>query len=188
MLYRPVTLAADVTTYRSIIVAKWLKHCKLLPKQSGATAVEFAIIFPVFFLIIYCGIAFAYVFILQQAITFAADEGAQAAVAVDPTLYADDPGAYQNAVQQRAVSVVSSSLSWLPAQQLALVAGNVNAQAAPCPFSSTTDAAGNLYYICIQFPVVASGLFPEITLPLTGGAAFPPLPPVISAQGVVRLS
>lgn len=159
-------------------------------RQSGVAAVEFAIIFPVFFLIIYCGIAFAYVFILQQAITFAAQEGAQAAVAVDPTLYADNPGAYQTAVQNRAVSVVSSALSWLPASQLALVTGNVSAQATPCPFSSPTGtgAADNLYYICIQFPVVASRLFPEITLPLTGGAAFPPLPLKINAQGVVRLS
>jgi Flp pilus assembly protein TadG len=46
--------------------------------QNGAAAVEFAVVFPLFFLIFYAIVTFGMVFIIQQSLTFAASEGARA--------------------------------------------------------------------------------------------------------------
>ena len=49
-------------------------------KQQGAAAIEFAIIFPIFFLIFYAIVTYGLIFAAQQTITLAASEGARAAV------------------------------------------------------------------------------------------------------------
>ena len=49
-------------------------------KQQGAAAIEFAIIFPIFFLIFYAIITYGLIFAAQQTVTLAAAEGARAAV------------------------------------------------------------------------------------------------------------
>ncbi len=49
-------------------------------KQNGAAAIEFAIIFPIFFLIFYAIVTYGLIFAAQQTITLAASEGARAAV------------------------------------------------------------------------------------------------------------
>ena len=49
-------------------------------KQQGAAAVEFAILFPIFFLIFYAIITYGLIFAAQQTLTLAAAEGARAAV------------------------------------------------------------------------------------------------------------
>ena len=48
--------------------------------QKGAAAIEFAIIFPIFFLIFYAIVTYGLIFAAQQTITLAAAEGARAAV------------------------------------------------------------------------------------------------------------
>jgi hypothetical protein len=49
-------------------------------KQQGAAAIEFAILFPIFFLIFYAIITYGLIFAAQQTLTLAAAEGARAAV------------------------------------------------------------------------------------------------------------
>ncbi len=51
-----------------------------LKKQQGAAAIEFAILFPIFFLIFYAIITYGLIFAAQQTLTLAAAEGARAAV------------------------------------------------------------------------------------------------------------
>ncbi len=48
--------------------------------QRGSVAVEFALIFPVFFLILYAIVTFSLIFVAQQNMTLAAEEGARAAL------------------------------------------------------------------------------------------------------------
>lgn len=48
-------------------------------RQRGATAVEFALVFPLFFLIFYAIVTFGLIFAVQQNLTLAATEGARAA-------------------------------------------------------------------------------------------------------------
>lgn len=53
---------------------------KIQKKQKGTAAIEFAIIFPIFFLIFYAVVTYGLIFVAQQTITLAASEGARAAV------------------------------------------------------------------------------------------------------------
>ncbi|VWC76062.1 pilus assembly protein TadE [Burkholderia lata] len=57
-------------------------------RQRGATAVEFAIIFPLFFMIFYAILSFGMIFVIQQSLTLAASEGARAGLNYAPNLAA----------------------------------------------------------------------------------------------------
>ena len=59
-----------------------LKHSRTRrpSAQRGSTAVEFALLFPLFFTILYAIITFSLIFIAQQNLTLAAEEGARAAL------------------------------------------------------------------------------------------------------------
>src|ERR1700744_2575537 len=51
-----------------------------LRRQRGSTAVEFAMIFPLFFVVMYGIITYSMIFVAQQSLTLAAEEGARAAL------------------------------------------------------------------------------------------------------------
>ncbi|MEZ0605379.1 TadE/TadG family type IV pilus assembly protein [Paraburkholderia sp. IW21] len=51
-----------------------------LRKQRGATAVEFALVLPLFFTILYAIVTFSLILLAQQNLTLAAEEGARAAL------------------------------------------------------------------------------------------------------------
>jgi Flp pilus assembly protein TadG len=74
-------------------------------RQRGAYAVEFALIFPVFFAVAYGVLAFALVFFMRMNLQQAAEEGARAALQYQTT---------HGARLQRAVSVAHSQTSWMP--------------------------------------------------------------------------
>ncbi|SAL37881.1 TadE family protein [Caballeronia udeis] len=46
--------------------------------QRGSMAVEFAIVFPLFFLVFYAIVTYSMIFVAQQSLTLAASEGARA--------------------------------------------------------------------------------------------------------------
>ena len=48
--------------------------------ENGAAAIEFALVFPLFFLIFYAILTYGMIFVAQQSITLAAAEGARAAL------------------------------------------------------------------------------------------------------------
>lgn len=58
---------------------KRIKMCRTRA-QRGATAIEFAMLFPLFFIILYAVITFSVIFVAQQNLTLAAEEGARAAL------------------------------------------------------------------------------------------------------------
>ncbi|CAE6726112.1 TadE/TadG family type IV pilus assembly protein [Paraburkholderia aspalathi] len=55
-------------------------HVHRASAQRGSTAVEFALLFPLFFTILYSIITFSLIFVAQQNLTLAAEEGARAAL------------------------------------------------------------------------------------------------------------
>ncbi|MDP9140195.1 MAG: pilus assembly protein [Pseudomonadota bacterium] len=159
-------------------------------QQSGAALVEFAFVFPILFLLVYGVIVYAYVYVIQQSITFAAQEGAAAAVSVDPAT------ANPLTVQQEVVrSTVSSALSWLPESQRARVlgAGGERVQVVLCPQGSGgCPIDSNALRVTLNFTVRPAGsdcatgaLFPMLNLFLVG--CIPPLPETLSASAVVRI-
>lgn len=159
-------------------------------RQDGAALVEFAFVFPILFLLVYGVIVYAYVYVIQQSITFAAQEGAAAAVSVDPTI------ANPLSTQQEVVrSTVVSALSWLPASQRARVLGSSGerVQVALCPQGAGgCPIDSNALRVTLNFTVRPGGsecatgaLFPMLNLFLVG--CIPPLPETLSATAVVRI-
>ncbi|KAE8753429.1 MULTISPECIES: TadE/TadG family type IV pilus assembly protein [Paraburkholderia] len=55
-------------------------HTRCARAQRGSTAIEFALVFPLFFTILYSIITFSLIFVAQQNLTLAAEEGARAAL------------------------------------------------------------------------------------------------------------
>ncbi|MFO7581413.1 TadE/TadG family type IV pilus assembly protein [Guyparkeria sp.] len=73
-------------------------------RQRGAVAVEFALVFPLLFAIFYAAVTYGFVFMLNQAMVFAAEEGARSAVRVA------DPARLEQEVEK----VIDDRLSWMP--------------------------------------------------------------------------
>ena len=101
--------------------------------EQGAAAVEFAILFPVFFLIFYAVVTYGLIFAAQQTLTLAAAEGARAAVRYPAQLPANTSqlAARKNA----ACAMANGTLDWLRKMGSGLGGSS-------CIDSSTGDAAG----------------------------------------------
>ena len=146
------------------------------PRQRGASAVEFALIFPLLFALVYAVIAYSYVYVLQQAITYTAQHLAEAAVAVNPTPASSYTGRIQTRVQQLA----AQQLQWLP--QKNLVVGENGEKVVP---QFQTVGGSDVVVIRLELPLKNPDLFPAFTLP--GGLAIPPMPDQLRAQATARI-
>ena len=83
---------------------------KIQRKQKGAAAIEFVIIFPIFFLIFYAIVTYGLIFAAQQTITLAASEGARAAVRYQT---GKDDATRQTARIAAACDMSNQALAWL---------------------------------------------------------------------------
>lgn len=142
--------------------------------QRGAAMVEFAFVFPLFFFLMYATIVYGYVFLLSQSVNFAAQQAAEAAVAVAPD--ADDVDALR---QERVGEAVSDTFTWLPvAQRPRLVVCDGGA----CP----VDAADNTINVEVVFTLSTPGwLFPVIDMP--GIGPIPPMPTRLRSTAAAQL-
>jgi Flp pilus assembly protein TadG len=83
-------------------------------RQRGAAALEFAVVFMLFFAVLYGILSYGYVMFYKNALNQAAAEGARAAVRLDPLNFATT-AAHQTAAELLARQTVNDSLSWVPA-------------------------------------------------------------------------
>lgn len=115
-----------------------------------------------FFVLFYAIISYSLAMLLMQGFTQAAEEGARAAIAVNPLSYASE-GEYDAAVTTAAETRSTAALSWLTTGQknvLATVAGT---------------GATKTVTVTVTYPNYATnGLMPTLTLPMVG--AVPKLP------------
>ena len=137
-------------------------------RQAGTTAVEFALLLPLLVGMFYAIVTYGYVFVLNQALNYASEEAARAAVAVV------SGGPNSLALQQvQANLAVNQALSFLPASQRALVGA---------PALSTPSPPGGLYTLQVTLTMPIAGLFPVMNLPLIGPV--PVLPASLSAISI----
>lgn len=149
-------------------------------RQRGAAAVEFAVVFLVFFALFYGIVSYALAFMLMQGFSFAANEGARAAIAVDRLAYSSDADYLENGVKPRVREVVSDTLSWLPGKALAAAVG-----AGGSKVSVAFDAQGAVK-VEITYPgYTADPLIPVLSLP--GMGAIPRLPENLTGVSVIGL-
>lgn len=152
--------------------------------QTGAAMVEFAFVFPLLFFLVYGCVVYGYIFMLQEALTFTAQQAASSALAVAPQSTA---GAANTQMIALAQSTATQSLSWLGGQAtrvtttptICSVSGG-----ASCP-ADGTDAIVVRMVFNVKQP---TPLFPVISF---GGAmglgSVPPLPTQLVAQATVRI-
>ncbi len=144
----------------------------------GAVAVEFALVFPILFLLVYGVVVYAYVFVIHESINYAAQEAAIAAVTVSP-----ETEGYISAVEVRARATALAALSWMPADQLNRVLGS-GGEKAEVKFAPVGDSNG--VQVTLRFHLKEPApLFPVISLPMVGDV--PRLPNQIVAQAIARI-
>ncbi|MFJ2367593.1 TadE/TadG family type IV pilus assembly protein [Pseudomonas sp. NPDC087697] len=78
-------------------------------KQKGAVAIEFALVFVIFFAVFYGIVSYSLPLLLVQSFNEATAEAVRQSVALDP-----NTANYPQAVQDLANSVLKNQLSWVP--------------------------------------------------------------------------
>lgn len=137
-------------------------------RQRGATAVEFALLFPFLFAVIYGGITYGLIFFLQQRVNFAAQEGVRAAVALNP----DDSDYNANLAGTVSQAVLYSFSATGEAQPRVTI------------LPPTAGLQPNTIVVRVNYSLV--GLFPTIMIPYVGPV--PGVPPTLSAVATGRVS
>jgi Flp pilus assembly protein TadG len=155
-----------------------LNSIKVRSRQTGAAAIEFALLFLLFFVLFYAMVSYALVFMLQNAIVHAAEEGARAAISVDPLAYSSSSSYINNGIVPTVRSTVGNSLDWLPAKAKshALGVGNGNVQ---------VSVSNGVLTVQVAYPNYRSDpLLPVLNFPGFG----PIIPQSLQGRAILRLS
>ena len=101
-------------------------------RQRGVYAMEWAIVFPVFFVVLYAIVGYGLAFLVRESMQYAVEEGARAALRYQPS---------RQLRFQTAQQVVQDGLDWLPA---ALKPPRNAVQVQVCRLSSSSLCASDL--------------------------------------------
>lgn len=155
-------------------------------RSSGIVAIEFAMIFPAFFVLFYGIVTYGLIFAAQQALTLAAAEGARAAVRY--------PGGATDSIALRtgmACRTARSPLLWLQnmgglgaaaAECSGSTGPGVHAVSAPCA-SSGGSAGSTCITVTVQYAYNSNPLVP----PLLGSLMSLPTPAMLQARAVAQV-
>jgi len=114
-------------------------------RQSGATAIEFALVFPLFFALFYASLTYGLIFFMRMGLQHAAEDGARAALRYPVVAYASGNSLEQKRQLQlqarvaAATSVASQQASWMNGWRPPTVRANICAADVEC---LTTGAPG----------------------------------------------
>lgn len=138
-------------------------------RERGSAAVEFALVFPLLFTVLYGIVTYSVIFVAEQSLTLAAEEGARAALNYQS---APSAAAALAARGRNACTVASQSAGWL--------GGNANcaAQSQACSYDVTMDCV----QVTLTYDYAGHPLVP--TLPLLGLA----LPQSLTSAATVQLN
>lgn len=150
------------------------RRTPLAPRGArGAHAVEYALVFPVFFALLYGTLAYGFIFAMRLGLQHAAEEGAREAIRYQiPT----GPGDTQIALREAAAETVARmAANWL--QQM----GSLNVKADVCPqgelnclptvgsaeqpdtlICGTTLAESCQIVVTVEFPYQEHPIFPSV--------------------------
>jgi Flp pilus assembly protein TadG len=138
--------------------------------QRGSMALEFAIVFPLFFLIFYAIVTYSVVLVAKQSLTLAAAEGARAALRYQPGATSSDTALALRATA--ACAAATPLVSWLA------ITKPCTTTIANCSYDATMKCVSvALNYNYASKPVVPA-------LPLIGL----PVPATLSASATVQLN
>jgi Flp pilus assembly protein TadG len=137
--------------------------------ERGTAAIEFALVFPVLFAVLYGIVTYSVIFVAQQSLTLAAEEGARAALNYQS---AANAAAALAARGQNACAAASNAAGWLQA----------NASCAAHAQACSYDASMDCIEVTLSYNYASHPLLP--TLPLVGLA----LPQTLSSAATVQIN
>lgn len=132
-------------------------------RERGAAAIEFALVFVLFFMIMYGIVAYGVVFAVKHSLTQAVNEGARAAV--------KDVAGGLPAREEMARATAANAIAWLGAR-------------APEPVI-TSAACVNTLFVCVKVELVYDYATNPIVPPLPGMGIV--LPSRLASQATVQL-
>ncbi|AIB34561.1 MULTISPECIES: TadE/TadG family type IV pilus assembly protein [Pseudomonas] len=139
-------------------------------KQKGAAAIEFALVFGIFFAVFYGLISYSLPLLLMQSFNQAAAEGVRQALSVDPVAAGT---AYSTQVKDRAKTTVINQLNWIPS----------SFQFSSSFISTTYD--GTTLTVEITYPTTnLYSVFPALVVP--GIGPVPNLPANLTARSSLK--
>lgn len=139
-------------------------------KQKGAAAIEFALVFVIFFAVFYALVSYCLPLLMMQSFNAAASEAVRRSVALSPSI-----ANYNTLIISQAKGVLSQQLNWMPAA-LALDTAQ---------YSTVTYTAGVLK-VRIDYPKEnLNRVLPVLSLPVIG--EIPRLPSHLSAEASLQL-
>lgn len=154
---------------------RFRRHASQKSRQTGAAAIEFALLFTLFFAVFYALVSYAVTMLLQQSFTHAAAEGARAAVAVNPLAYPDS-STFNSNVETRVRTTIDNALAWLPQKAKSEVTGN-NIQ---------INWAGSTMTVRVVYSgYAADPMMPVLSLPVIGDV--PKLPTDLAGSATITL-
>ena len=141
-------------------------------KQKGAVAIEFALVFVIFFAVLYGVLSYSLPLLLMQSFNHSTAEAVRRSVAVDPTSLTDK--AYKEAVEKVATDVLTDKLTWVPSA----VRDSIQKKA-------EYDLNNKILKVTVKLPSTAlSNIMPVLKLP---GITVPSLPDDLQAQSSLQL-
>nr|WP_133649467.1 TadE family protein [Paraburkholderia flava] len=137
--------------------------------QRGATAVEFALVFPLFFTVLYAIVTYSLIFVAQQNLTLASEEGARAALN------------YQKATTVAAAVGLRAAAACTTATNM--ITGLIgNSTCTPTPTACSFDATMQCITVTLTYNYATHPLVP--TLPLFNLV----LPNTLTSTATVQLN
>ena len=135
---------------------------RLPKKQKGAAAIEFALVFVIFFAVLYCVLSYSLPLLLVQSFNNATAEAVRRSMAVDPAA-----ANYGAVVETLAKSVLSEKLTWVPAavRGSLVITATYNAKILTAKVSLPATALSSI------MPVLKLGTITVPNLPATLSAA-----------------
>jgi Flp pilus assembly protein TadG len=138
-------------------------------KQKGAVAIEFALVFIIFFAVFYGLVSYSLPLLLMQSFNQSTAEAVRRSVALDPAT-----ANYDTAVQNVAKTELTRQLAWIPAALNFNVATDANA-----------TYIGGVLTVTINYPTSKlNQVLPFLVLP--GIGSVPNLPATLTARSSLQ--
>lgn len=169
------------------------KYIRSAIRQRGVVAIEFALLFILFFAVFYGAVSYSTWFLIKQGLTQAATNGARAALRASPLSFTGD--SYDDAIQKLGKDAIGASLSWASKPMLDKINGPDGISITFKDVTTSLPAGNGKFYsvihrritVKVSYPDYATDpLVPVFSLP--GIGPVPPLPPSLDGISVQWVS
>jgi Flp pilus assembly protein TadG len=144
--------------------------------QKGAVAIEFALVFVIFFAVFYGLVSYSLPFVMMQSFNEATSEAIRRSVAVDPTI----PN-YSTVVVSTANAALTQQLSWVPPVFNLVIGTDTSAVFA----TGGTNGPNGTLTVTVNYPVSKlNQVIPFLVLP--GIGSVPSLPTTLTATSSLQ--